>query len=424
MIAFYASMDEFLRTRPRKALEIKESIRLTVEKIIRDVRENGDTAVTAYTQRFDGAEPQHLLTPQSAMEEAANRLDRRYRDLFERVVRNIRQFHLQQRPESWRRRDTHGTILGMQFRAIGSVGCYVPGGTAAYPSTVLMTVIPAQVAGVPEIAITTPPDKTGKPSPYVLATAMLLGVKRVYAVGGAQAIAALAYGTESVNAVDKIVGPGNIYVNEAKRQVFGHVGIDSLAGPTELAVLADPSVEPEWVVRDLFAQAEHDNDATVLLISPDGDFLRQCQVVVNRLLPDVPRKDILTTALVQNGALVAVRDSGEGAELINRLAPEHVQLMTKDAKDVSEKISCAGAICIGPYSPAVVGDYFAGPNHVLPTGRTARFASPLNVMDFMTFSSIMQITREGCLAAIDDIAAFASLEGLENHKEAVLCRKK
>jgi histidinol dehydrogenase len=341
-------------------------------------------------------------------------LDRPVHDALAQAAARVRAYHERQRAESWSHTEPDGTTLGQRVTPVDRVGLYVPGGKAAYPSSVLMNALPAKVAGVRELIMCVPtPD--GERSALVLAAAALAGVDRVFAIGGAQAIGALAYGTATVPAVDKIVGPGNAYVAAAKRRVFGAVGIDMLAGPSEILVICDGSTDPDWIAMDLLAQAEHDEAAQAILASPDADFLERVAASIDRQLGAMPRRDVIRVALANRGALILVRDVAEACELANRIAPEHLELSVRDPERWIDRIRHAGAIFVGRYSAEVLGDYCAGPNHVLPTARTARFASPLGVYDFQKRSSVIHVSRDGARALGKIAAALAYGEGLPAH---------
>ncbi len=403
---------------------IAPEISATVADILQAVRTGGDEKIKKFTDRFDRCKVEELRVPQSAIARSVAGLCASTRTLFENTIMNVRKFHeLQIQPE-WSGHKSEGSRAGVRYNAIGNAGLYVPGGRAAYPSTVIMTAIPAQLAKVGRIVLVSPPDLHGNVNPLVLAAVGLLGLDEVYAMGGAQAIAALAFGTETIERVDKIVGPGNAYVNEAKRQVFGIVGIDSLAGPTELAIVADDSAVAEHVVRDLFAQAEHDPDARVVCITTSTVLAEQVEKLMPELLPNCERRDIIEASIAHNGALVLVRNSDEAAVVVNQVAPEHLQIMVASPDELLSEIQNAGAIFIGNNTPAVAGDYGAGPNHVLPTGGTARFSSPLGVWDFVKASSVLQYQDSDFADAAATFIEFAQLEGLSNHGEAISCRRK
>jgi len=421
MLSLYNSPEEFL-TRHGHSFNSNSELAQQVSEIIARVRQEGDAALKFFTQKFDEITLETLRVPREAMEAARDALPLKLKQLFLSAIENVRFYHQKQRPESWIDKAEDGGQLGMRFNPINRVGVYIPGGKAAYPSTVIMTIVPAQIAGVDRLVLVTPPTREGSVNSYILAVAALLNIKEIFAIGGAQAIAALAYGTESIPKVDKIVGPGNAYVNEAKRQVFGTVGIDQLAGPTELVVLADESANPEYVVRDLFAQAEHDTEARAILLTTSKELADKVKSLADRLIKNVERADILQHSLKTFGAVVLVSDLKEGIELMNQIAPEHAQIFTKDPQNILPEIKNAGAICLGEFTPAVVGDYCAGPNHVLPTAGNARFSSPLNVMDFMKFSSVINYSKTRFDAHAAQVSEFAELEGLMNHKNAIQSR--
>ncbi|MCS3902230.1 histidinol dehydrogenase [Methylohalomonas lacus] len=396
-----------------------------VREIIAGVRERGDDALLEYTNRYDRRQAQlaDLTIPQAALTAALDGLDAELRAALQDAADRVRRYHEKQVQQSWRYVDDDGIELGQQVTPLDRAGVYVPGGKAAYPSSVLMNVIPARVAGVGEVVMVVPtPDD--QRNPLVLAAAAIAGVDRVFAIGGAQAVAALAYGTELVPRVDKIVGPGNAYVAMAKRLVFGRVGIDMIAGPSEVLIVADASADPDWVAMDLFAQAEHDELASAILITADADFAERVAASIERLLPEMERAEIIATALRDNGAIVTVADADAAAALVNRMAPEHLELALADPEAFLPRVRHAGAIFLGHYSAESLGDYCAGPNHVLPTSRTARFSSPLGVYDFQKRSSII-----GCNAAgADKLAQTASVlargEGLTAHARSAEYRRK
>jgi len=376
-------------------------IERTAEAIVADVGARGDAALLEYTRRFDRLavdDAAALELPLEALHAALETLPAEQRDALETAAARIRSFHARQferlQAGDWMDTEADGTRTGQRITALDRVGLYVPGGKAAYPSSVLMNAIPAQIAGVGELVMVVPtPD--GVTNPLVLAAAHLGGVTRAFTVGGAQAVAALAYGTATVPAVDKIVGPGNAYVAAAKRRVFGTVGIDMIAGPTEILVIADDSAHPDWVAMDLFSQAEHDELAQALLLSPDAALVDAVAAAITRLLPAQPRRDIIAAALARRGALVVVRDLAEAARIANRVAPEHMEVVTRDPQALLPLIRHAGAIFLGHYSSEAIGDYCAGPNHVLPTVRTARFSSPLGVYDFLKRTNVIDVSAAG-----------------------------
>ncbi len=421
MIKIYRNTEAFFNAETSTALSDASVARATSD-ILSQVRQSGDAAIKALTQRFDSVKLTRLRVDAEELKRSAAELDESVKAMFLQAIANVRKFHGRQTRKDWQEVQD-GRMSGMQFKAIENVGIYVPGGRAAYPSTVIMTVVPAQLAGVPRIAIASPPGLDGKANSFVLAVADLLGVTEVYSVGGAQAIAALAYGTESIKCVDKIVGPGNSFVNEAKRQVFGQVGIDALAGPTELVVLADDTANPEWVARDMFAQAEHDPETCAICVTTSSEFANSVAAAVERLLPEAARREILEESIGKHGALIIAEDLEQAAEIVNRIAPEHLEIITTDPGSVLPGIRNAGAIFLGENTPAVLGDYCGGPNHVLPTGRSARFSSPLSVFDFLKFSSVFSYSATAFKRNADLGAQFAELEGLINHQMAVTCRK-
>lgn len=408
------------------SLSIKRSVdagteeqRLAVKLIIEQVRKNGDAAVKEYTERFDGASLETLLVSEEEIEEAYQVLEPKMIDVIQEAADNIRVFHENQLRPSWMTTDEKGTILGQRVTPLDSVGVYVPGGKAAYPSSVLMNVVPAQVAGVERIVMVSPPSKDGKLPAGVLVAARIAGVKEIYKVGGAQAVAALAYGTESIKPVDKITGPGNIFVALAKREVFGDVDIDMIAGPSEIAVLADDTARPGEVAADLLSQAEHDERACSVLVTPSETLAKAVAAEVEKQLAVLPRREIASKSIEDYGAIYLAKDLDEAVDTINQLAPEHLEVMTENPMELLGKIKHAGAIFLGRFSSEPVGDYFAGTNHVLPTNGTARFSSPLNVEDFQKKSSIILYSEASLKDNASKIASFARLEGLEAHARAV-----
>jgi histidinol dehydrogenase len=397
-----------------------EAIDTSVANIIADVRVRGDAAVLEYTALFDRVKAASVaaleLVP-SELAAAFDSLDAESRDALVEAGARIREFHEHQRGKSasnWEMHDSDGTRLGQQVGPLERVGLYVPGGKAAYPSSVLMNAIPAKVAGVAEIVMVVP-TPGGAKNPLVLAAAHLAGVSRAYAIGGAQAVAALAYGTVTIPAVDKIVGPGNAYVAAAKRRVFGAVGIDMIAGPSEILIIADASANPDWVAMDLFAQAEHDEMAQAILLSPDATLLDAVAASMARELPNMPRRDIIAASIGNRGALVRVRDLAEACDLANEVAPEHLELALADPKPVFARIKNAGAIFIGHYSSEALGDYCAGPNHVLPTSKSARFSSALGVYDFQKRTSVIDVSAKGARTLGRIASILARGEGLPAH---------
>ncbi len=390
-----------------------------VQSILDDVRTRGDDALVELTNRFDErmVTARDLEVPAAQLEQAVTQLAPGLREALEQAAARIRDFHLRQKTGSWSYVDALGVRLGQQVTALDRVGIYVPGGRACYPSSVLMNAIPARVAGVGEILMTVPAPR-GELNPVVLAAAYLAGVDRVFTVGGAQAVAALAYGTATIPAVDKIVGPGNRYVAVAKRLVFGVVGIDMIAGPSEVVIVCDGSADPAWVAMDLFAQAEHDEDARAILISTDAEYATRVRAEMERLLPGLERREIIRTALRRNGAVVLVADRTDAARIVNRIAPEHLELAVSAPEDLLGLIRHAGAVFLGCHGAEVLGDYCAGPNHVLPTGRSARFSSALGVYDFQKRTSLVQCSPEAGAALGRVASRLARAEGLTAHAQA------
>lgn len=400
------------------------AVESVVRQVIADVRARGDAALIEYTERFDHWKvdgPEAFSIALDACRQALSAIDKDQHDALELAAERIRDYAVHQKLASWSYVEADGTLLGQQVRPMDRVGLYVPGGKAAYPSSVLMNAIPAKVAGVGELVMVVPTPH-GEVNDMVLAAAAIAGVDRVFAVGGAQAVAALAYGTATVPAVDKIVGPGNAYVAMAKRMVFGKVGIDMIAGPSEILVLCDGQTDPDWIAMDLFSQAEHDEDAQSILVSPNAEFIERVAASIKRLLPDMPRAGIIRAALEGQGALITVRDMAEGIEIANRVAPEHLELSVTDPQGVAARIRHAGAIFMGRYTAEVLGDYCAGPNHVLPTSRTARFSSPLGVYDFQKRSSLIMCSAEGASTLGRPAALLAHGEGLTAHARSAELR--
>ena len=399
------------------------AIEKAVAAILRSVRKNGDSALITYSKKFDGASLKSLTVSQKEVQDALKGADKKFVAVLKQAAANIRRFHQHQLRKPFSLKVNGGSELRQIFRSVERAGVYVPGGKAAYPSTVLMNIIPAQVAGVKEIHLVSPPDKNGNINQDVLIAAGILGVKNIYRVGGAQAIAALAFGTETIPAVDKIVGPGNIYVATAKRMVYGTVGIDNFAGPSEVVILADNSAIPTFVASDLLAQAEHDERAVPVLVTPSTSLAVKVNAEIKRLLDMQPRKSILAVSLMNEGRVFIVSSLHQGIAVTNELAPEHLEIITTKNESVLKQIRHAGSIFLGNYSPVAVGDYFAGPNHVLPTERTARFSSPLSVDDFMKKSSVIRYSQKGIEEVADDVALFAEREGLTAHALSLQLRK-
>ncbi len=401
-----------------------ETVTAIVREILAQVRQRGDDALLAYSVRFDrwdAAQAADLEIPSARLQQALAAISTEQRAALETAAARIRAYAERQKLESWRFSEADGTVLGQQVTPLDRVGLYVPGGKAAYPSSVLMNAIPAKVAGVPEI-IMVAPAPGGELNELVLAAAAVAGVDQVFSIGGAQAVAALAYGTATVPRVDKIVGPGNIYVAAAKRQVFGTVGIDMIAGPSEILVVCDGLTDPDWIAMDLFSQAEHDEDAQPILMSPDAAFLERVQDAIARLLPDMARREIIAASLNRRAALIQVRDLVEAAQVVNFIAPEHLELSVEHPEDLLPLIRHAGAIFMGRYTAEALGDYCAGPNHVLPTSRTARFSSPLGVYDFQKRTSLIHCSAAGAATLGYTAAVLARGEGLTAHARSAELR--
>ncbi len=403
-------------------LRAEKDVEAVVEAIIADVRARGDDALRDYAKKFDGADLDALEVTPAEMEEALAAADPDFLETLRMAAANIEAFHRLQLHDNFVMTEQDGVILGQKYTPVERAGVYVPGGTAAYPSTVLMDVIPAKVAGVPEIVMTTPAGKDGKVNPAILAAASVAGVTRIFKTGGAQAVAALAYGTQSVPAVDKIVGPGNVYVATAKRMVYGKVGIDMIAGPSEILVLADGGCNPAWVAADLLSQAEHDKLASPVLVTDSEALAKAVQAELEVQIPQLPRAAIARASVDDNGKIIVCQDLGKAIEVCNIIAPEHLEVCVEDPFAVLGKIKNAGSIFLGRNVPEALGDYFAGPNHTLPTSGTARFSSPLGVDDFVKRSSFIYYTREALGAVKDRIAAFAEKEGLHAHARSVTIR--
>ncbi|MNQ51387.1 Histidinol dehydrogenase [compost metagenome] len=403
-----------------------DAVNQRVLDIIKGVRERGDAALVEYTQRFDGVEATsmaELILPRERLELALTRISVEQRTALEQAAERVRLYHERQKQDSWTYTEADGTVLGQQVTPLDRAGLYVPGGKAAYPSSVLMNAIPAKVAGVAEVVMVVPTPR-GELNELVLAAACVAGVDRVFTIGGAQAVAALAYGTESVPQVDKVVGPGNIYVATAKRHVFGQVGIDMIAGPSEILVVCDGQTDPDWIAMDLFSQAEHDEDAQSILVSPDAAFLDRVAESIARLLPTMERAEIIRTSLEARGALIQVADMEQAIAVANRIAPEHLELSVAEPQQWLAQIRHAGAIFMGRYTAEALGDYCAGPNHVLPTSGTARFSSPLGVYDFQKRSSIIFCSAAGASELGKTASVLARGESLTAHARSAEYRIK
>ena len=390
---------------------------LAVDKILRQIRTHGDAALISLTNKFDHTEAismDDLTVDEGTLESAISSVDESVLESLRDAAHRIENYHQRQIQESWSYRDESGSLLGQKILPLARAGLYVPGGKAAYPSSVLMNAIPARVAGVKEIVMVAP-TPNGVVNPVVLAAAQIAGVTQIYKIGGAQAIGAMAYGTETITKVDKIVGPGNAYVAAAKKKVFGAVGIDMIAGPSEILIICDGKTDPDWIVMDLFSQAEHDELAQSILISNDEAFLRLIQERVTVLLPEMPRKSVIKKSLEDRGAMILVKSLGEACEIANRIAPEHLELSVEEPNALLDQIENAGAIFIGKYTSEALGDYCAGPNHVLPTSGTSRFSSPLGVYDFQKRTSLIEVSESGARGLGLIAAKLAREEGLEAH---------
>ena len=422
-----ATFEADFATRLHWSAEQDAAIEERVAAILADVQTRGDAAVLEYTQRFDGVQAQSMAAlelSQAELKAAYDSLPAEQKDALTAAAARVRSYHEAQKKacgESWSYRDQDGTLLGQKVTPLDRVGIYVPGGKAAYPSSVLMNAIPAQVAGVPEIIMVVPTPR-GEKNPLVLAAAYVAGVTRGFTVGGAQAVAALAYGTATIPKVDKITGPGNAYVASAKKRVFGTVGIDMIAGPSEILVLADGSTPPDWVAMDLFSQAEHDELAQSILLCPDAAYIDSVQAAIDRLLPEMPRAQIIAKSLSDRGALIHTRDMEEACQLSNRIAPEHLEVSSRVPHRWEPLLKHAGAIFLGAYTSESLGDYCAGPNHVLPTSGTARFSSPLGVYDFQKRSSIIEVSEQGAQSLGRIASVLAHGEGLQAHARAAEMR--
>lgn len=419
-VCFQADLNKLLSFE----VSVDSEIERTVIQILHQVRTRGDDALLELTRRFDNSEIiriEEIELPRDQLKSVLSALDRTQRDALEQAASRIRIYHEKQLSQSWDYVESNGTRLGQKITALDRVGLYVPGGKAAYPSSVLMNAIPARVAGVGELIMVTPMPK-GEKNPLVLAAAAICEVDRVFAIGGAQAVAALAYGTATVPKVDKIVGPGNAYVAAAKRHVFGTVGIDMLAGPSEILVICDGKTNPDWIAMDLFSQAEHDEQAQSILLSPDQSFLDAVAGSISRLIETLPRRAIIRASLENRGALIHVRDLEEACEIANRIAPEHLELSVDQPEQWVGSIRHAGAIFLGRYTCEALGDYCAGPNHVLPTSGTARFSSPLGVYDFQKRTSLIQVSATGASKLGEIASVLARGEGLDAHARSAESR--
>ena len=404
-------------------VEEKAEVTSTVKEILTKVRKSGDAALREYTEQFDKVIPDSWLVPESALEEALDNLEDDLFLVLQQAADNIMLFHERQKSDSQLDFSSDGSVLGWKVTPVDSAGIYIPGGRAAYPSTLLMNAIPAQIAEVQRIAVVSPPGPSGLPHPLVMATAAFMGLEELYAVGGAQSIAALAYGTESIEKVIKITGPGNAYVAEAKRQVYGTVGIDSLAGPSEIMIVCDRQDIPvDYLVRDMLSQAEHDPDAGAFLVTTSEKQAKKVADRIIKLIPELPRREIIEASFKNRSAIILAKDMEEIFEIVNELAPEHLEVLTKEPFNDLYRIRNAGAIFLGPNTPEPVGDYFAGPNHTLPTSGCAKFSSPLGVQDFVKTSSVISYSAERLQSQGEQIIRFAEEEELFSHAAAIQAR--
>ncbi|MFT8888944.1 MAG: histidinol dehydrogenase [Ethanoligenens sp.] len=413
---------ELLKAMRGRSMEIDRQVTETVQQILTDVHTHGDDAVRDYTEKFDGVRPGVFELSMDALESAYRKVPAQFVESMSRAAENIRLFHERQKREGFITTQTNGTVMGQRVRGLARVGLYVPGGKAAYPSSVLMNAIPAKVAGVGELVMVTPPGKDGTVNPYILAAAKIANVDRVFAVGGAQAIGALAYGTASIPKVDKIVGPGNIFVATAKRLVFGAVDIDMIAGPSEILVVADETADPTYLAADLMSQAEHDPLASAVLLTTSAELAEQTLAEIDRQKAYLSRKEIIEQSLQDFGAVIVCKDLDDCLRVANDIAPEHLELMVEQPMHWLGKVENAGSVFLGKYSPEPLGDYYAGPNHVLPTSGTARFFSPLSVDTFIKKSSFIYYSQAALDAGKDDIILLAEAEGLTAHANSIKVR--
>lgn len=402
--------------------EIDRKVTSAVTEILNNVKQNGDDAVREYTLKFDGHMPSKFEISREEIDSSPDKCDRDFILALYKAADNIRDFHARQKQQSWLEPKQNGVILGQRIRGLKRVGVYVPGGTAAYPSSVLMNVIPAKIAGVKEIVMVTPPQKDGTANPDILAAARIAGVDRVFLMGGAQAVAALAYGTQSVPKVDKIVGPGNIFVATAKKLLYGTVDIDMIAGPSEILIVADKSANPKFLAADLMSQAEHDKMASAILLTTSEETANETAKELSRQMQTLERRDIIEQSLNDFGAIIVCKDISEAVDFANELAPEHLELAVENPMEYIGRVDNAGSVFLGHYSPEPLGDYFAGPNHVLPTSGTARFFSPLSVDSFIKKSSFIYYTEPALSEAKDDIIKLAETEGLTAHANSIKVR--
>lgn len=414
--------EEFFKQVEKRSGETDKKVTAVVSEIIENVKNNGDSAVKAYTEKFDGKLPQYYEVPRDVINDALTEADPAFTDALLNAIENISDFHNRQKSQSFVNPKENGVILGQRVRGLERVGLYVPGGTAALFSSVLMNAIPAKIAGVKEIIMVTPPQKDGTPNKDILVAAALCGVDRIFISGGAQAIAALAYGTEEIPKVDKIVGPGNIFVATAKKLLYGTVDIDMIAGPSEILVMADETADPKYVAADLMSQAEHDRIASAILVTTSEKLAEDTIAELDRQMQELSRKDIIAESLANFGAIIICNDKNRACEIANRLSPEHLEVLFENPMEYVGRLDNAGSIFLGQYAPEPLGDYYAGPNHVLPTSGTARFFSPLSVNSFEKRSSFIYFTEDALAEAKDDIILMAEKEGLTAHANAIKVR--
>ena len=413
---------EFIELLKKRAQNSDKNVIPTVSEIIENVRENGDKAVREYTIKFDGKAPERVEISKEEIEGLMEKCDPDYLRTVVKAAVNIADFHQRQVQQTWMTTKPNGVMMGQRIRGLKRVGIYVPGGTAAYPSSVLMNAIPAKIAGVEEVVMVTPPQKDGTPNPNIVAAAKVAGVDRIFLMGGAQAIAALAYGTETVPKVDKIVGPGNIFVATAKKLLYGTVDIDMIAGPSEILIIADSTADPKFLAADLMSQAEHDRLASAILLTDSEALAEQTKAELARQMQTLERKEIIESSLDNFGAIIVCSDMKQAVEFANELAPEHLEVCCQNPMEYIGKLDNAGSVFLGNYSPEPLGDYFAGPNHVLPTSGTARFFSPLSVDSFIKKSSFIYYTEEALRADAEDVIRFADTEGLTAHANSIKVR--
>lgn len=413
---------EFIEMLKKRAQNSDKNVIPAVSEIIENVKENGDKAVTEYTIKFDGKAPAKTEITADEIDNLVSQCDADYLETIRKASANIADFHKRQLQQSWLTTKNNGVIMGQRIRGLKRVGIYVPGGTAAYPSSVLMNAIPAKIAGVEEIVMCTPPMKNGNPNPNIIAAAKEAGVDRIFLIGGAQAIAAMAYGTETVPKVDKIVGPGNIFVATAKKLLYGTVDIDMIAGPSEILIIADNTANPEFLAADLMSQAEHDKLASAILLTDSAEIAEQTKLELEKQMSTLSRKDIIETSIDDFGAIIVCSNIKQAVEFANELAPEHLEVCCNNPMEYVGKLDNAGSVFLGNFSPEPLGDYFAGPNHVLPTSGTARFFSPLSVDSFVKKSSFIYYTEDALRADAEDVIRFADTEGLTAHANSIKVR--